>query len=298
MSLGFSRMLWTSSMVALRRTYSSWSTSLRFAPSSMRWMTYSSTLSCRPDRLLVPKSLSQKDRFFSATFALNLLTLSALPKILPEDHELRQRAFAPRALGGYRCLYSPSCREHAFLEAYPFCGVLRRSVEQTFRSPELRARVAVIEATSTEKERSDMSPQSRLVAGILLILVPTVEIGGVSILSLLISDPQYTQNHLRQDLWRAGHAHAGVWLVLALVALRYVDEANLSEGMRWVVRLSLPAAAVLMPLGFFLSVLPPEVTEPNGIIYLTYVAGVVLAVGLLVLGAGLIRGRPTERELA
>lgn len=58
-----------------------------------------------------------------------------------------------------------------------------------------------------------MSPQSRLVAGILLILVPTVEIGGVSILSLLISDPQYTQNDLRQDLWRAGHAHAGVWLL-------------------------------------------------------------------------------------
>ena len=143
-----------------------------------------------------------------------------------------------------------------------------------------------------------MSPQSRLVAGILLILVPTVEIGGVSILSLLISDPQYTQNDLRQDLWRAGHAHAGVWLVLALVALRYVDEANLSEGMRWVVRLSLPAAAVLMPLGFFLPVLPPEATEPNGLIYLTYVAGVVLAVGLLVLGVGLIRGRPTERELA
>ena len=95
-----------------------------------------------------------------------------------------------------------------------------------------------------------MSPQSRLVAGILLILVPTVEIGGVSILSLLISDPQYTQNDLRQDLWRAGHAHTGVWLVLALVALRYVDEANLSEGLRLVVRLSLPAAAVLMPSSY------------------------------------------------
>ena len=143
-----------------------------------------------------------------------------------------------------------------------------------------------------------MSPQSRLVAGILLILVPTVEIGGVSILSLLIGDPQYTQNDLRQDLWRAGHAHAGVWLVLSLVALRYVDEATLSEGMRWVVRLALPAAAVLMPLGFFLSVLSPEATEPNALIYLTYVAGVVLAVGLLVLGIGLVKGHRTERELA
>ncbi len=138
-----------------------------------------------------------------------------------------------------------------------------------------------------------MSPQSRLVAGIVLIIVPTVEIGGASILSLLIADPAYAQNDLRQDLWRAGHAHAGVWLVLALVALRYVDEAALSEGMKWVVRLAFPLAAVLMALGFFLSVLPEEASEPNAMIYLTYVAGVVLAVGLLALAVGLMRGRRT-----
>ena len=134
-----------------------------------------------------------------------------------------------------------------------------------------------------------MSPQSRLVAGILLILVPTVEIGGASILSLLIADPSYAQNDLRQDLWRAGHAHAGVWLVLSLVALRYVDEATLSDSMRWGVRIAFPAAALMMPLAFFLSVLSPEATEPNAMIYLAYVAGVVLAVGLLVLGVGLVR---------
>ena len=142
-----------------------------------------------------------------------------------------------------------------------------------------------------------MSSKSRLVAGILLIVVVTVELGGASILSLLIGDPGYAQNDLRQDLWRAGHAHAGVWLVLALVALRYVDEATLSEGMRWVVRLAFPAAAVLMALAFFLSVLSPEATEPNAMIYLAYVGGVVLAVGLLVLGVGLIRGRATSREI-
>ena len=141
-----------------------------------------------------------------------------------------------------------------------------------------------------------MSSKSRLVAGILLIVVVTVEFGGASILSLLIGDPGYAQNDLRQDLWRAGHAHAGVWLVLALVALRYVDEATLSESMRWVVRLAFPAAAVLMALAFFLSVLSSEATEPNAMIYLAYVGGLVLAVGLLVLGVGLIRGRTTSRE--
>ena len=139
-----------------------------------------------------------------------------------------------------------------------------------------------------------MSPQSRLVAGILLIVLPTVEFGGASILTLLIGDPHYAQNELRQDLWRAGHAHAGVWLVLSLVALRYVDEAALSERMRWVVRLAFPFAALLMPLAFFLSVLPPDATQPNALISLAYVGGVVLAAGLLILGVGLIRGRGLE----
>jgi hypothetical protein len=89
-----------------------------------------------------------------------------------------------------------------------------------------------------------------------------------------------------------------VWLVLSLVALRYVDEAALSEGMRWVVRLAFPVAALLMPLAFFLSVLSPEATEPNAIINLAFVAGLLLAVGLLTLGVGLVRGRKTARESA
>jgi hypothetical protein len=141
-----------------------------------------------------------------------------------------------------------------------------------------------------------MSSQSRLVAGILLLVLPTVEFGGASILSLLIGDSGYAQNDLRQDLWRAGHAHAGVWLVLSLVALRYVDEAALSERMRWVVRLSLPVAAVLMPLAFFLSVLSPDATEPNALINLAYLGGVSLAVGLLTLGVGLVRGSRAGSE--
>jgi uncharacterized membrane protein len=136
-----------------------------------------------------------------------------------------------------------------------------------------------------------MSPQSRLVAGVLLILMPAVVYGGASILSLLVGDPAYAQNELRQDLWRAGHAHAGVLLVLSLVTLRYVDEAALPEGLKTLVRHSIPAAAILLPLAFFLSVLSPEATEPNAMIYLAYVGAVSLAVGLLTLGVGLVRRR-------
>jgi hypothetical protein len=47
-----------------------------------------------------------------------------------------------------------------------------------------------------------MSPESRRSAGILLVILPTVIIGGVSILSFLINpDSGYMNNPLRQDLW-------------------------------------------------------------------------------------------------
>ena len=138
-----------------------------------------------------------------------------------------------------------------------------------------------------------MTYTSRLLAGILLIVLPTVMVGGVSILSLVIGDPTYMENPLRQDLWRAGHAHAGVWLILALVALRYVDEASLSDVMKWLVRGSIPIAAILVPVAFFLSVLSPDETAPNALIYLAYLGAVVLAAGVLVLGIGLVR-RPAQ----
>jgi len=133
-----------------------------------------------------------------------------------------------------------------------------------------------------------MSPESLTSAGLLLVILPTVIVGGVSILTLLIRDPRYRQNPLRQQLWRAGHAHAGVLLILSLVALLYVDQADLSEAWKQVVRSAFPASAIFLPAAYFLSVLSPTATRPNALIYLAYVGAVVLAFGLIVLGVGLL----------
>lgn len=136
-----------------------------------------------------------------------------------------------------------------------------------------------------------MSPHSRRLAGILLVIFPTIVYGGVSLLGLLINDPRYQENALRQDLWRAGHAHAGVLLILALVCLRYVDEARLPERLKGVVREAIPLAAILLPIGFFLSVLSPDAPQPNAFIYCAYAGAVSLTFGLLTLGIGLLRAR-------
>lgn len=119
-----------------------------------------------------------------------------------------------------------------------------------------------------------MSDASRILAAILLIAVPTVEFGGLALLGMLIRRTGgYLDNPLRQNMFRAGHAHAGVWLVFALVALLWVDQTDLGEPLKWVVRLAFAVAPILMPLGFFLSVTRPDAQRPNGVIALVY-AGV------------------------
>ncbi len=135
-----------------------------------------------------------------------------------------------------------------------------------------------------------MAPESRRLAGIILILFPAVAFGGASLLTMIVGEiPGYLDNPVRQDLWRAGHAHAGIMLIIALVLLRYVDETALSGVWLWIARHGVAIAAVLMPAGFFLSVLTPEATEPNALIALVPIGGVFLIAGLLTTGIGLVR---------
>ena len=148
-----------------------------------------------------------------------------------------------------------------------------------------------------------MAPQTRRLAGILLILFPTVALGGASLLTMIVGEiPGYLDNPVRQDLWRAGHAHAGIMLIISLLVLRYVDDTNLRGGWLWLARIGVPIAAILMPLGFFGSILLPDQTEPNALIGFVPLGGLFLVAGLLVTGVGLVRadgrGRVTDGSTA
>jgi uncharacterized membrane protein len=135
-----------------------------------------------------------------------------------------------------------------------------------------------------------MSRESRMFAGILLVVLPSVMYGGLTLLMALTRNaPGYNDNPLRHDLWRAGHAHAGVYLVLSLVMLRYVDEALLSPFWKWLARVGAPIAAILIPAAFFLSVASPTAQQPNGLMNLAYIGALFLVGAVLSLGVGLIR---------
>jgi hypothetical protein len=135
-----------------------------------------------------------------------------------------------------------------------------------------------------------MSDQSLRTAGVILVVFPTVVFGGASILWHWITrQTSYYENPMRQRLWRAGHAHAGVLLVLSLVALMLVDDADLSSAWKQVVRTTIPAAAILLPVAYFLSIAKPDAERPNRLINLAYVGALSLAIGTLTLGVGLLR---------
>src|SRR5437870_13297571 len=122
-----------------------------------------------------------------------------------------------------------------------------------------------------------MTREAILMSGIILITIPTIKYGGYFLFTSLMSKSSgYMENPLRQNFFRAGHAHAGVIVILSLVCQNLVDAAVLPSALAWFVRVGVPLSAILISAGFFFSMLPPTATQPNGAISLIYVGAVIL----------------------
>jgi hypothetical protein len=132
----------------------------------------------------------------------------------------------------------------------------------------------------------ELSDASTTLAGILLLSLVTVEAGGA--LLFRIATGRHGATPEQTTFFRAGHAHAGVFLVLGLVCQVFVDATTLSGLGEWVARAFVPIAALLLPGGFFLSMGRPGATTPNRLVVLVPIGAVVLAIGLITLGVGLI----------
>jgi hypothetical protein len=109
-----------------------------------------------------------------------------------------------------------------------------------------------------------MTREARLMSGIILITIPTIQYGGYFLLTSLMSKSSgYMENPLRQNFFRAGHAHAGVIVILSLVCQILTDSAFLPFPLVWFVRVGVPLSVVLISAGFFFSRLRPAATEPR-----------------------------------
>jgi hypothetical protein len=135
-----------------------------------------------------------------------------------------------------------------------------------------------------------LSAEARLISGITLLVVPTILYGGWALLGILThgaAAPLPAGVHLdatQWALWRAGHAHAGVWTVLSLVLQVLLDAASLPSPLRWLARISAPLAAIAVSGGFF------GLAFSNSFRWLVYAGATLLLVALLATAIGLLRG--------
>jgi len=138
-----------------------------------------------------------------------------------------------------------------------------------------------------------LSKNAKLMSGITLLIVPTIMYGGWSLLGVLMhgrvggSASGLHLDETQWALWRAGHAHAGVWTLLSLVVQILLDSARLSAGLIWVARISAPASAIALS-GAFFGLAVSAAFSP-----LLYLGIGLMLVALLTTGIGLLRGTRT-----
>lgn len=134
-----------------------------------------------------------------------------------------------------------------------------------------------------------MTASARLMCGLILITVPTIEFGGYFLLKVVSGKmSRLALTPFQQGMFRAGHAHAGVLLLLSLICQPLADEASLSAGLVWLVRIGVPVSTLLISGGFFAAAAGPGSTTPNRWIGILYTGVVLLAICVLTLGIGLL----------
>jgi hypothetical protein len=131
-----------------------------------------------------------------------------------------------------------------------------------------------------------MMTATRLFAIISLIALPTVMYGGYSLRRLMERREGLTE--FQRTYFRAGHAHAGVLLVLSLVYYQYLAGTTIDDGLQWLACVVLVVGILAQSGGFFVHMAVGRPDAPSSGTLLSTVGAVLLAAALLFLAYALV----------
>jgi hypothetical protein len=140
-------------------------------------------------------------------------------------------------------------------------------------------------ATDAAKE-NPLEPTNILPIAAVLSLV-TVEYGGWALLTFISGREGLAD--WQKGFFRAGHAHAGVLLVLSLVYLLYLPRADFSDALEWVAGSFLLAGVLAQSGGFFVHLGVGQEGKPSAGTKLTRAGAALIAAALGALAVGLIQ---------
>jgi hypothetical protein len=134
-----------------------------------------------------------------------------------------------------------------------------------------------------------MSNAARWMIAIAFISLPTIAFGGTFLLSIL-RRKNGTENITteQRDYFRAGHAHAGVLVILGIIGQLVLDESRFGDGLDWVLRIALVLAPLLISGGFFGGAPRTAGGPTHPLIKLVPLGAVVLSLATVGVGIGLL----------
>jgi hypothetical protein len=131
-----------------------------------------------------------------------------------------------------------------------------------------------------------MHPLLLIVLGVTLLTVVGIAFGGTFLLR--VANGRVPANGLQKSFFRAGHAHAGVLVALGLLVAVLTHVAGASPGWSAAGAIAVLVAAVLIPLGFFLSVLGPNPARPGRMIAAVWLGAASLTAGMVISGVAVL----------
>jgi hypothetical protein len=137
----------------------------------------------------------------------------------------------------------------------------------------------------------NLSREAKLMCGIILITIPTIEYGGTFLLTVISGQADLPLTDFQKSMFRAGHAHAGVLVILGLIAQILVDNIQFGKSLKTWIRGGFLISALLVSGGFFAAAIGENLTKPNEFIWILWLGVVALAISLITLGIGLIKSK-------
>lgn len=134
-----------------------------------------------------------------------------------------------------------------------------------------------------------MSDASRWMIALSFISLPTIAFGGYFLLSIL-KKQKGTENisAIQRDYFKAGHAHAGVLVILCIIGQLVLDFSLFNETLTWAIRIGLFAAPLLISGGFFGGAPTRADVKHGSLIKLVPVGAIVLSLSTIAVGLSLL----------
>lgn len=134
-----------------------------------------------------------------------------------------------------------------------------------------------------------MSDATRWMVAFAFISLPTIAFGGYFLLSILKKQTG-TENisDIQREYFRAGHAHAGVLVLLGIIGQLVLDYSRFNETAVWAMRIGLVVAPLLISGGFFGGAPKSTEASPGGLVKLIPIGAIVMSLSTLGVGLSLL----------